>query len=167
MGVSELWVWRLFRSAESSAVEVGGNFGFFNVWQGGVAMSNEFRGTGNLGDNPALKYVLVKGEERAVMEMRIFFDEYKPDGDGGFEQVGGFWLNASVWGQRAESASKLLRKGARVRVEGRLKEQEWKDKETGEVKKGMQLDADEVFVSLSRIESISFKAKSEKQEHAA
>ena len=29
-------------------------------------MSNEFRGTGNLGDNPALKYVLVKGEKHFV-----------------------------------------------------------------------------------------------------
>jgi single-stranded DNA-binding protein len=54
-----------------------------------------------------------------------------------------------------------------VRVEGRLKEQEWEDKETGEIKKRMQLDADEVFVSLSRVESITYKAKSEKQEHAA
>jgi single-strand DNA-binding protein len=130
-------------------------------------MSNEFRGTGNLGDNPALKFVSVKGEDRAVMEMRIFFDAYKSDGDGNYEQVGGFWMNASLWGPRAESASKLLRKGARVRVEGRLKEQEWEDKETGEIKKRMQLDADEVFVSLSRVESITYKAKSEKQEHAA
>jgi len=43
-------------------------------------MSNEFRGTGNLGDNPTLKTVLVKGEDRKVAEIRVFFDEYKPDG---------------------------------------------------------------------------------------
>jgi single-strand DNA-binding protein len=121
-------------------------------------MSNEFRGTGNLGDKPLLKTVTVKGEERKVAELRVFFDDYRPDGQGGFEQTGGFWLNASVWDKRGEDAAQHLRKGARVHVAGRLTEQEWKDKETGEDKKAMQLNADEVFVSLSRIEKVEFRA---------
>lgn len=122
-------------------------------------MSNEFRGTGNLGDNPSMKHVLVKGEDRTVTELRIFFDEYKPDGEGGFEQSGGFWLTASVWDRRAEQAAQLLRKGARVRVEGRLVEQEWTDRETGEARKSMQITADEVYLSLARVEEIKFKPK--------
>lgn len=122
-------------------------------------MSNEFRGTGNLGDNPTLKTVTVKGEDKKVAELRVFFDDYRPDGNGGFEQVGGFWLNASVWDKRAEDVALHLRKGARVRVEGRLVEQEWTDKESGEVKKAMQLNADDVFVSLSRIKEIKFREK--------
>jgi single-strand DNA-binding protein len=121
-------------------------------------MSNEFKGTGNLGDNPSLKYVKVKGEDKPVVEMRIFFDEYKPDGNGGFEQSGGFWMNASLWGQRAEQVAKLLRKGARIHVSGRLSEQEWDDRETGETRKAMHLSADDVFVSLGRVENITFKA---------
>lgn len=123
-------------------------------------MSNEFRGTGNLGDNPTLKTVTVKGEDRKVAELRVFFDDYRPDGNGGFEQVGGFWLNVSVWDKRAEDAAQHLRKGARVRIEGRLVEQEWADKESGEVKKAMQLNADDVFISLARVEEIRFKQKS-------
>lgn len=122
-------------------------------------MSNEFRGTGNLGENPAIKTVMVKGEERKVAEMRVFFDEYRPDGQGGFEQSGGFWMNASVWDKRGEDVCQHLRKGARVHVAGRLSEQEWIDKESGEVRKAMQLNADEIYLSLARLEEVRFKPK--------
>ena len=124
-------------------------------------MSNEFRGTGNLADAPVLKTVLVKGEERRVAEMRVFFDDYKPDGNGGFEQKGGFWLSASVWDQRGEQAAQLLRKGARVHVAGRLAEQEWTDKNSGEVRSTMALNADEVYLSMSRIEAVTFRQRRE------
>ncbi|MBI1285745.1 MAG: single-stranded DNA-binding protein [Thiobacillus sp.] len=124
-------------------------------------MSNEFRGTGNLGDNPTLKTVLVKGEDRKVAEIRVFFDEYKPDGQGGFEQSGGFWMNASVWDKRGEDVAQHLRKGARVHVTGRLAEQEWTDKESGEVRKTMQLNADDVYLSLSRLEDVKFRPKAQ------
>lgn len=129
-------------------------------------MSNEFRGTGNLGDNPVLKTVMVKGEDRKVAELRVFFDEYKPDGQGGFEQSGGFWMSASVWDRRGEDVVQHLRKGARVHVAGRLVEQEWTDKESGEVRKAMQLNADEVYLSLARLEQVKFRPKSETAEHA-
>jgi len=127
-------------------------------------MSNEFRGTGNLGDNPILKTVMVKGEERKVAEIRLFLDEYKPDGQGGFEQSGGFCMNASVWDRRGEDAAAHLRKGARVHVAGRLVEQEWTDKESGEVRKSMQLNADEVYLSLARLEQVKFKPKAAETE---
>lgn len=127
-------------------------------------MSNEFRGTGNLGDNPILKTVMVKGEERKVAEIRLFLDEYKPDGQGGFEQSGGFWMNASVWDRRGEDVATHLRKGARVHVAGRLVEQEWTDKESGEVRKSMQLNADEVYLSLARLEQVKFKPKAAETE---
>lgn len=127
-------------------------------------MSNEFRGTGNLGDSPTLKTVIVAGKEKKVAELRVFFDDYKPDGNGGFEQVGGFWLNVSVWDKRAEAAADMLRKGARVMAIGRLTQSTWTDKETGEEKNSLQLNADDVFLSLSRIEKVEFRAKKEQRE---
>lgn len=122
-------------------------------------MSNHFGGTGNLADAPSLKTVKVNGEDRKVAEMRVFFDKYKPDGQGGFEQVGGFWLDVSVWGRRAEQVADLCRKGARVSVSGSLEEDRWMDKETGEERSKIHLVADEVSLSLSRIESVQFRAK--------
>lgn len=123
-------------------------------------MSNEFRGTGNLGVAPSLKHVTVKGEDRAVCELRIFFDEYSRDENGEVQQSGGFWLTGSVWDRRAESAAKLLRKGARVRVEGRLREESWEDRESGAAKSEFRLSIDDVFLALSRIDSVQFKEKS-------
>mgnify|MGYP006313880431 CR=1 FL=1 len=39
------------------------------------------------GDPPRLKTVLVGSEERQVAELRVFFDDYRPDGKGGLEQT--------------------------------------------------------------------------------
>ena len=50
-------------------------------------MSNEFRGTGNVGDQPVLRTAMVSGNPRQVTELRVFFDEYRQDGSGGLEQT--------------------------------------------------------------------------------
>jgi single-strand DNA-binding protein len=74
-------------------------------------MSNEFSGTGNVGDQPLLKTVMVGSEERQVAELRVFFDEYRQDGKGGLEQAGGFWLDVNVWGDRhAAEVAQLVKK---------------------------------------------------------
>ena len=123
-------------------------------------MSNEFCGTGNIGDAPTLKTVSASGKEMKVAELRVFFDDYKPSVDGSFEQTGGFWLTVSVWGDRlAESVSRHLRKGVRVHVTGRLTESAWSSQETGEERRAMQLNADNVYLSLGRIEDVRFIPK--------
>jgi single-strand DNA-binding protein len=81
-------------------------------------MPNNYQGTGNLGESPALKTVQVNGEDRKVAELRVFFDNYRADGQGGLEQTGGHWLDVSLWDYKAEQATRLLRKGARVHVMG-------------------------------------------------
>ena len=127
-------------------------------------MPNVFSGTGNLGDNPTLKTVSVNGVDKKVAELRVMFDEFKPDGDGGFEPNGGVWLDVSVWEDRAEMAAALLRTGARVRIDGRLTEQRWTDKETGKKRVAHSIVADDITLSLSRIESVTFKPKREYSE---
>lgn len=119
---------------------------------------NEFKGTGNLGANPVLKTVQVGGEDRKVAEMRVFFDRPRSDGAGGYKDEGGFWLSVSVWGDRlAENCAHLLRKGARVECIGELKQSSFTDSETGEERASMQLVADQVYLSLNRIESVTFR----------
>jgi len=123
-------------------------------------MSNEFRGTGNIAVAPTLKTVSVAGEGRKVAELRVFFDDYKATATGGIEQSGGFWLDVSVWGDTlAESVSQHLKKGARVHVTGRLSESRWNAQDGGEERRAMQLNADNVFLSLARIEDVRFRAK--------
>lgn len=120
-------------------------------------MPNQFFGTGNLGDAPSLKHVTVAGEARTVANLRVFFDEYSRDEHGDYTQRGGLWFNVSAWDQLAEQAADLLRKGARVRVEGRLKAGQWIDKETGETRPTIEIVADDITLKLGRIASVAFR----------
>ena len=128
-------------------------------------MSNEFSGTGNVGDLPILKSVMVGSEERQVAELRVFFDEYRQDGKGGLEQAGGFWLDVNVWGERlAAEVAQLVKKGARVHVIGRLAETQWTVTATGEERSALHLNADHLFLSLTRLAEVRFKPRREAAE---
>ena len=123
-------------------------------------MTTKFIGKGNLGDAPTLKQVEVKGEKRPVAELRVYFDRLVSDGDDGFVDKGGFWLNVNYWGTRGEKTAKLLCKGARVRVEGTLVEHKWDDKESGEERTRFELIADDITLDLGRVESFVLQKKS-------
>jgi single-strand DNA-binding protein len=131
-------------------------------------MSNEFSGTGNVGDQPLLKTVMVGNEERQVAELRVFFDEYRQDGKGGLEQTGGFWLDVNVWGERlAAEVAQLVKKGARIHVIGRLAETQWTVTATGEERSALHLNADHLFLSLTRLAEVRFKPRREAAEGRA
>ncbi len=122
---------------------------------------NEFRGRGNLGATPELRQVDVGGG-RSVLPLRIYFDRLVAVRDGGpgeFEDRGGFWLNASVWGRRAEALQPLLSKGMRVYVEGTLVQRTWQSRETGEDRDGMELEVDYLALDPGRIERIEVRAR--------
>ena len=122
-------------------------------------MSNRFRGSGNLGNDPILMSP-VGSEKRKVADLRIYFDRpAKNQESGEFEERGGFWLDVSAWDRLAEDVVRLLKKGVRVNVEGSLKRNEWQDKESGETREKFVLYADEITLVLSRIESISNRQK--------
>jgi len=122
-------------------------------------MANRFEGRGNLAAAPELKQVEVDGEQRAVAELRIYFDRSVPDGDGCFEDRGGFWLTANLWGERAEQVASLLPKGARVHVTGTLVRDTWTDKDSGEERSAFELVADHVSLDLGRVENVALRQK--------
>ena len=131
-------------------------------------MSNEFRGTGNVADAPVVKTVMVGDDERKVTDLRVFFDEYRPDGRGGFEQKGGFWLDVNVWGERrATEVAQHIKRGARVHVVGRLVESRWTTNEGGEERSALYLDADELYLSLARVAAVTLKPRRDVQGSAA
>ncbi len=99
------------------------------------------------------------GEPRSVAEMRIYFDRQVPDGADGFENRGGFRLNASLWGERAEQAAAVLPKGARVYVTGTLVQDTWQDKDTGAPRERLELSADYVSLDLGRVEGIRVRTR--------
>jgi single-strand DNA-binding protein len=131
-------------------------------------MSNVFQGKGNLAAAPTLKTVRIGTDDRKVAEMRVFFDEYQYDeASGEYTQSGGFWMAVSIWDKRGEEAARLLRQGMRVKVEGRLREFEYKVEGADEKVPGYQIIADDITLCLNRIESISVKPKREAADKAA
>jgi len=120
-------------------------------------MSNLFSGRGNLAARPEFKTVDVDGEKRDLAEMRIYFDRNVPDGNGGFRDRGGFWLTATLWGDRARRVTDLLDKGARVYCEGQLYQETWQTRE-GEERTDFRLRLDYLALDLSRVDQVTWKA---------
>src|SRR5699024_6476251 len=56
------------------------------------------------------------------------------------------WQRVQVWGPEAEKAAEEVRKGSLVSVSGRVKADEWQDKQTGEARKSTTLVADVGYV---------------------
>lgn len=133
-------------------------------------MINEFQGLGNLGTTPSLSQVKVGDEQRKVANMRIYFD--RPIGQD-FKDKGGFWLTVDIWGYRAEEATRLLKKGARVFVKGTLRLESWTD-ENDQAQVELRLSADYFFIDTVCIDSIHYRekkpttteTKTESREHA-
>ena len=121
-------------------------------------MSNQFSGVGNIGQVPVLRTVQVNGEDRSVADLRVYFDRSVPQGDGSFEDEGGFWLSVSLWGARAESAVKVLRKGARIQVDGQLREESWED-EDGTERSALRLTASRIGIDPLCIESVTYRQR--------
>lgn len=128
-------------------------------------MPNVFKGRGNLGDTPVLKHIPVNGVDEVVAEMRVFFDDYAYDpANDEYQQVGGFWMRVSLWGQRGEDAARLLKRGARVQVEGVLKQFIYLPDGAAEKVPGFQITADDVTLCLGRVSRVEYKPKREQAE---
>lgn len=127
-----------------------------------------FIGKGNLGAKPALRYVDAKAsdEPRPVAEMRVYFDHRRPDGEGGYRDEGGFWADVTLWGAKAETAARVLPKGARVCVVGTLFKERWTDKQTGQPRESDAILADDITLDLQRVEEITLRRAKEREEPA-
>jgi single-strand DNA-binding protein len=128
-----------------------------------------FIGKGNLGTKPALRYVDTKAsdETRPVAEMRVYFDHRRPDGDGGFRDEGGFWADVTIWGAKAETAARVLPKGARVCVFSTLLKERWTDKQSGQPREADAILADDITLDLLRVEEITLRPAKERDEAGA
>ncbi len=128
---------------------------------------NFYASEGNIGRDPVLKYVPVKGEQKPVLEFDVRFQYDRVNTQTGeFEDRGGFWARVSYWGKRAEHANKILKSGVRVYVEGELSQEEFvasKGDRAGEVLTATNLNASFVGLSLLGIESVTFSQRKNRQ----
>lgn len=80
---------------------------------------------GNLGRDPELRYT---PQGNAVCNFSLATNEKKRDKAGEMQDVT-TWFRVTLWGKQAENASKYLTKGSPVYVEGRLRVEEWTDRD--------------------------------------
>ncbi len=121
-------------------------------------MGNKFSGEGNLGQDPELKRTGGDDDEKAVCNLRIYFDRPVPKEDGGFDDKGGFWMDVEIWGKRAVACANLLTKGTRVVVEGSLIGQNWNNEE-GEEQRRLIVRAKRVSPDLMLVDTIKSRSQ--------
>lgn len=80
---------------------------------------------GNLGRDPELRYT---PQGTAVCSFSMATNEKRRDKSGEFQDVT-TWFKVTLWGSQAENASKYLAKGRQVFIEGRLRVEEWTDRD--------------------------------------
>ncbi len=103
---------------------------------------------GNLGRDPELRYT---PQGNAVCDFSVATNEKKRDKGGDLQEVV-TWFRVTLWNKQAENASKYLTKGSPVYIEGRLRVEEWTDKD-GKLRHSLEVNATDMqFISSGRNE---------------
>src|SRR5688500_6420953 len=95
---------------------------------------------GNLGADPEVRRTT---SGQVVANFRIATTHVWND-KSGERQERTEWHRIVAWGKRGEVCGQYLRKGRKVHVEGRLHNDEWEDKESGQKRYQTQVVADRV-----------------------
>lgn len=93
-----------------------------------MASFNKWIGLGNLTRDPELKYT-PKGMAVAKIGMAVN-RKYKAESGEQKDEV--TFIDIEAWGKQAELLGQYMRKGSPLFVEGRLKLDQWDDKNTGQ-----------------------------------
>jgi len=80
---------------------------------------------GNLGRDPELRYT---PQGVAVCSFSVATNEKRRDKSGEQQDIT-TWFKITLWRERAETAAKYLTKGSAVYIEGRLRIEEWTDRD--------------------------------------
>lgn len=91
---------------------------------------------GNLGRDPELRYT---PQGNPVCSFTLATNEKRKDRAGEMQDVT-TWFRVTLWGRQAETASQYLSKGRSVYIEGRLRIEEWTDKD-GKARQTLEVHA--------------------------
>ncbi|MEJ7846690.1 MAG: single-stranded DNA-binding protein [Pyrinomonadaceae bacterium] len=80
---------------------------------------------GHLGRDPELRYT---PQGSAVCNFSMATTDKRRDKSGEFQEVT-TWFKVTLWEKKAEVAAKYLTKGTQVYIEGRLRVEEWTDRD--------------------------------------
>jgi single-strand DNA-binding protein len=86
---------------------------------------NKITIVGNLGRDPELRYT---PQGTAVCSFSVATSEKRKDRTGEMQDQT-TWFKITLWNKQAETAAKWLTKGKPIYIEGRLRTEEWTDKD--------------------------------------
>jgi len=86
---------------------------------------NKITLVGNLGRDPELRYT---PQGTPVCSFSLATNERRKDKTGEMQDQT-TWFRVTLWGRQAETASQYLTKGRPVYIEGRLRVEEWTDRD--------------------------------------
>lgn len=114
---------------------------------------------GNLGRDPELRYT---PQGSAVCSFSMATNEKRRDKAGEMQDVT-TWFRVTLWNKQAENASKYLTKGSPVYIEGRLRLEEWTDRD-GNNRYTLEVQGSEMhFLGGGRQEEYSGESAGEAQ----
>ncbi|MEO8649718.1 MAG: single-stranded DNA-binding protein [Acidobacteriota bacterium] len=112
---------------------------------------------GNLGREPELRYT---PQGTAVCNFSIATNEKKRDKSGEMQDVT-TWFRVTLWSKQAENAAKYLKKGSSVYIEGRLRVEDWTDRE-GKERYTLEVQGSDMqFIGSARSDEFSGESPSE------
>ncbi|MGI9449088.1 MAG: single-stranded DNA-binding protein [Geminicoccaceae bacterium] len=119
-------------------------------------MTLHIEGVGNLGAKPEKKKVIVDGEDKPLVSMRVYFDRRRPNGTGGYVEQEGLWRDVAVWKPGlGDRIIQCLNKGARVFVKGTEIGNSYRNSD-GEEVSSCTIIADYVAPDLVGVQNITF-----------
>jgi single-strand DNA-binding protein len=114
---------------------------------------------GNLGRDPELRYT---PQGTAVCNFSVATSEKKRDKAGELQEVT-TWFRVTTWNKNAENASKYLTKGRPVYVEGRLRVEEWTDRD-GKNRYTLEVNATDLhFIGSGQNDGIAAESNSDNE----
>ena len=106
---------------------------------------------GNLTANPELKFL---GNGTPKTEFSVAVSHYWTDASGEKQEKTSFF-DVVAWRYLADDVARVLEKGVRVIVTGRLEQRSWEDEKTGSKRSKVELIADEVAIACKSVESFN------------
>lgn len=98
---------------------------------------------GNLGQDPELRFT---PSNQGVLSLRMATTESYFDTNTKERKEITEWHSVVLWGKRGEALNKILSKGSRICVEGRLKTRSWEDKNGGGKRYATEVVANNVIL---------------------
>lgn len=93
---------------------------------------------GNLGHDPTLR---TTPSGSVIVEFSLCVNENYTDKDGVRQELQ-TWIDVKMFGKRGEAFARFHHKGSSAFVEGRVREDRWEDKQTGQKRRKVYVVAD-------------------------